>query len=66
MSVTPTNEDSIEADVKAENLVKELTLEEKFLLLANHNDSVYLKLLHNSRPFDSVSNRVRLDSSALS
>jgi hypothetical protein len=41
MRVMPPNEESLEADEKAEKLVSELTLEEKFLLLANHNESVY-------------------------
>ena len=33
--------ESLEADVKAEKLVRQLILEEKFLLLPNHDKSVY-------------------------
>ena len=41
MSVKSISEESLQADSKAEKFVKKLTLEEKFLLLANHNNSVY-------------------------
>ncbi len=39
MSATFIDEESLEADSKAERLVQKLTLEEKFLLLSNHNKS---------------------------
>jgi len=41
MIATPSNEESLKADLYAEKLVKDLTLEEKFLILANHNQDVY-------------------------
>ena len=41
MSVLPSTNESLGADMKAEKLVSELTLEEKFLLLSNHDKSVY-------------------------
>ena len=41
MRATPINEESLKADLSAEKLVKNLTLEEKFLILANHNKDVY-------------------------
>ncbi|MFX1482060.1 MAG: beta-glucosidase [Promethearchaeota archaeon] len=41
MGVLSNIDDDTAADSKAENLVKQLTLEEKFLLLANRDDNVY-------------------------
>ena len=41
MIVTPIDEESLKADFCAEKLVKDFTLEEKFLILTNHNQDVY-------------------------
>ena len=48
MSVSPNSEENMAIDSYVENLVKKLTLEEKFLLLANHAEGVYF----SSTPID--------------
>ena len=48
MIVTPINEESLKADLCAEKLINDFTLEEKFLILTNHNQDVYF----SSTPID--------------